>query len=318
MVNRVDNESSLLQNLIQETLKEQRRRRRWGIFFKLLTLGVISWFIFTLSQAEEEVGLSVTKPHVGLVDVYGPISTSTEANADDIVHGLTTALKSSGSRGVILRLNSPGGSPVQSDYVYQAIQRLKAQYPKKKIIAVCVDICASGAYYMAAAADQIYANPASMVGSIGVLLNGFGFVDTLQKLGIERRLLTSGQSKGFLDPFSPLKASDEAHAQAMLNEVHEQFIAAVKTGRGKRLASSPELFSGNIWTGATAKQLGLIDGFGSTGEVARSQFDTKNIVDYTLKPDYLQRFAQAFGTQMSERLALLLGIDAMTPLQARR
>jgi len=299
-----------LNALLTASIKEQRTRRRWGIFFKIVYL-IIVLVILALIFGKDTESSSTTGKHVALVDVQGIIMDGMEADADNIVKGLTQAFANKNSIGVILRINSPGGSPVQSDYVFSAMQRLRMQYPDKHLYAVCVDVCASGAYYMAVGAEKIYANPSSLVGSIGVLMDGFGFVETLQKVGVERRLLTSGQHKGFLDPFSPLKVDELAFAQDMLDDVHQQFINVVKQGRQNRLQlADPNLFSGMAWTGNKALDLGLIDDFASAGEVAREAFKTENIVDYTVQPDYLERFAQVMGAEMTNKAALLLGLNS--------
>jgi protease-4 len=208
----------------------------------------------------------------------------------------------------VININSPGGSPVQADYIYSNIVRLKKKYPNKKLYAVCNDICASAAYYVATAADEIYANPSSIVGSIGVLINGFGFVDTLNKLGIERRLLTAGSEKGFLDPFSPAKPQDNAYAQKMLTIVHQHFIKAVQDGRGTRLKNDPNIFSGLAWTGDQAKDLGLIDGFGSPGFVAREIIRNANIIDYTKKPGLLGSFTKDLSASFAHEIGAQFGL----------
>ena len=263
-------------------------------------------------------GLSTAKikrPHTALININGPIFSSSPTNADSIATSLRAAFKDKHTQGIILRINSPGGSPVQADYVFNEILRLRAKHPKIKVYAVCTDICASGAYYIAAAADDIYANPASLVGSIGVVYNGFGFVDTLQKLGIQRRLITAGAHKGFLDPFSPLKSTEKVFAQNMLNDIHNQFIESVKKGRGKRLIITAETFSGLVWPGNQAKKMGLIDGFASAGSVARDIIKNDNIVDYTVRPNYFERIAKHFGSAISSEAVKLLGLTSDRKLQ---
>ncbi|MEM1243803.1 MAG: S49 family peptidase [Pseudomonadota bacterium] len=302
-------ERKTLEKVLLETVKEQRRRRRWSIFFKLLYLLIFALFIFVLIPSKGLRSGYRFKPHTALIEVNGVISPNSIANADDIVAGLTKAFKDPYTKGVILRIDSPGGAPVQSAYVYNAIMRLRKKHPSVKVYAVCTDICASGAYYIAAAANDIYANPSSIVGSIGVLMNGFGFVGTLEKLGIQRRLIISGDEKGFLDPFSPLKPKDLAYAQKMLNIVHQNFINAVKQGRGQRLKITPEIFSGLAWTGVQAKQLGLIDGFASPGDVARNIIKAKHIVDYTKKPNIFERFGRTMGASFFHSFATQFGLD---------
>ena len=229
--------------------------------------------------------------------------------------GLRDAFEDTNTRGVILRINSPGGSPVQSGYVYDEIMRLKGLYPNVKVYAVISDIGASGAYYIAAAADEIYADKASLVGSIGVISSSFGFVDALDKLGVERRVFTSGENKAFLDPFSPLKKTDKAFWQNVLSVTHKQFIAQVKKGRGDRLKSTSKVFSGLIWTGEQALEMGLVDGLGSTGFVAREVIGEENIVDFTLKRSPFEEFADRLGIAAASTLANKFGVGADTPFR---
>lgn len=301
----------ILEKILLENLNEQKRKRRWGIFFKLIYLIIIIIFFFLLFGHNKLTSGALSKPHTALVNIKGEIFSGENASADNIVTGLTKAFKNSNTRGIILRINSPGGSPVQASYVYNEIMRLKAKYPKIKVYAVCSDVCASAAYYIASAADNIYADPASIVGSIGVLMDGFGFVDTLQKLGVERRLITAGSEKGFLDPFSPMTPQDRNYAQTMLNTVHQQFIAAVKRGRGSRLRSSPELFSGLAWTGEQALQLGLIDGYGSAGSVAREIIKNTNVIDYTKKSSLFSSFGQKMGSAFYHHFAEQIGLEGL-------
>ena len=305
-----------IQHLLTESIREQRLKRRWGIFFKLLFILVVGLFILLIFSFGSASSVGKTKqPHSALINISGPIFSNAPTNADSIATSLRAAFSDKNTQGIILRINSPGGSPVQADYVFNEILRLRAEHPKIKVYAVCTDICASGAYYIAAAANEIYANPASLVGSIGVIYNGFGFVDTLQKVGIQRRLLTAGQHKGFLDPFSPLKASEKVFAQNMLNDIHRQFINSVKKGRGKRLIITAETFSGLVWPGNQAKKMGLIDGFASASMVARNIIKNDNIVDYTVKPNYLERIVEHFGSAMGSELTKLLGLSSARQLQ---
>ena len=302
-------EMDMLQSLLLEQLKEQRRKRRWGIFFKVMYLGIIVLVLMSALLTKKHVKHNVSKPHAALVDIRGAIFDASEANADNIAKGLRRAFKDKNTKGVILRINSPGGSPVQSAYVYDEIKRLRGKYPDKKIYAVCTDLCASAAYYIAAASDEIYANKNSLVGSIGVLFNGFGAVDALKKIGVERRLYTAGKHKGFMDPFSPETEDDIQHTKQMLSQVHDVFTKSVKEGRGKRMQNNPEIFSGWIWTGVESKRLGLIDGFGSAGYVAREIIKTENVVDYTTKPNYIEQFAKRFGASMGRELRMMLGLS---------
>ena len=296
-------ERGVLERLALASLDEQRKRRRWGIFFKLLfatyLLGVL---LMTQSSLWGEKALA--NRYTALVEMEGVIEANGSANADTIISGLRAAFESKATVGVILRTNSPGGSPVQASYIYNEIQRLREKYPNTPLYAVIGDICASGCYYAVAGADQIYANPGSIVGSIGVLMDGFGFVDGMKKLGIERRLLTAGENKGMLDPFSPLDPKAKLHAQKMLQEIHKQFIDTVKEGRGDALKNDKDLFSGMFWTGAKAKELGLVDEFGSAGYVAREVIGAEEIVDFSVEPNLLDRFTQRFGAAMGKTLGL--------------
>jgi len=292
-------EANMIQKVLLETVNEQKRARRWRIFFRILYLLIIVGFFFitfsTRSSLSGRTGIR-SKPHVGVVDIKGVIAADEDANADNIVTSLQRALKDPKTVAVILRINSPGGSPVQADDIYNNILRLRQAYPNKPIYSVCSDMCTSAAYYIASATKDIYANQSSIVGSIGVLMNGFGFVDTIKKLGIKRRLITSGNDKGFLDPFSPLKPKDKQEITTMLNLIHEQFIQAVEKGRGARLKiKAPGLFSGRPWTGMQAKNLGLIDGFYSTGSLARKIIKNPNLVDYTRHKNFFQRLSRSMG-----------------------
>jgi len=309
-------EWQLIEKLLMQQNKESRRARRWGIFFKSLTflyLFVIL-FLFSVPSWMGESGAKLGGAHTALVDINGVISDQELASADAIVTGLRDAFEDENTRGMILRINSPGGSPVQSGYVYDEIMRLKGLHPNIKVYAVISDIGASGAYYIAAAADEIYADKASLVGSIGVISSSFGFVDTLEKLGVERRVFTAGENKAFLDPFSPLKKTDKAFWQNVLSVTHAQFIDQVKKGRGDRLKSDEQVFSGLIWTGEQALEMGLIDGLGSTGFVAREVIGEENIVNFTLKRSPFEEFADRLGIAAASTLANKFGVGADTPL----
>ena len=301
-------ERDVLNRLAFAALNEQRRARRWGIFFKALFFIYLFALLFYVPMEWERDGIGTGK-HTALIDLEGVISANSPANADNLVSGLRAAFKDKNTAAVILRINSPGGSPVQSGYVYDEIKRLREKYPQTKLYAVITDICASGGYYVAAAADEIYADKASIVGSIGVLMDGFGFVDSMKKLGVERRLLTAGEHKGVLDPFSPLKPEEVAHVQGLLDGVHKQFIASVKAGRGARLKDTPELFSGLFWNGEEGVKLGLVDGLGSSSYVAREIIGVEKIVDYTPRPDFLDQFTNRLGVSMAHGLGSLLGIS---------
>lgn len=302
----------LLEKTLLAGVQEQRRARRWGIFFKLLTFvylfGILALFT-PLMDMDKAASRSVT--HTALVEVRGMIADQEPASADNIVSGLRDAFKDSKTKAVILRINSPGGSPVQSGYIYDEIRRLRAEYPAIKLYAVISDLGASGAYYIASAADQIYADKASLVGSIGVTAAGYGFVGTMEKLGVERRTYTAGEHKAFLDPFQPQKPEETAFWQGVLETTHKQFIASVKQGRGDRLKDKehPELFSGLIWSGEQALALGLVDGLGSAGYVAREVVGEKELVDFTVEESPFDRFSKRLGTSIAERLALWMGFQ---------
>lgn len=292
-------EKEVIEKMLFEVLKEQRRNRRWRIFFRLLGLGIIVAILVAIFAVPSATAI---KPHTALIEIKGVIQESGKASAANVIEGLGDAFDDQNTKGVILDINSPGGSPVQSGLVFDEIVRLKKLHPKIKVYAVCSDICASGAYYIAAAADEIYADKASMVGSIGVLMNGFGFVGTIDKLGVERRLLTAGKNKAFLDPFSPLNDNQVKYADEMLSEIHQQFIQSVQNGRGDRLKNDPDLFSGLVWTGEKAQPLGLIDGLGSTQSVARDIIKEENIIDYTYHGGILQKFADNISSQASQQM----------------
>lgn len=297
---------TLLNKIVLDYMREQTRKRRWRFIIRGFFILLLVWLTYAIFFESTAANLSGSKPHVGLINLTGEIFDNHAANADDFIAGMKAAYKQEGMKALILRIDSPGGSPVQADYMYNAIRYYQTQYPKIKIYAVCVDMCASAAYYIASAADEIYANPSSLVGSIGVLYNGFGFVDTLQKLGVSRRLQTAGKNKGFLDMFSPINPEQEKHLQTMLNLIHEQFINQVKQGRGKRLVIDDELFSGLFWTGIQAKQRGLIDGFASSGEVARDVIKIEKIINYTSKPSMLDRMSSTMGAAMMNQLPMAL------------
>jgi protease-4 len=289
-------ERNVIERLALAALTEQQRARRWNIFFKLLLFIYLFIVLFLfLSEGWEEGGISAEK-HTALIEIEGVIGYDKQASADNVVAGLRAAFKNQKTRAVILRINSPGGSPVQSGYINDEIFRLRKLHPDIKVYAVITDICASGGYYIASAAHQIYADKASLVGSIGTVMDGFGFVGTLEKLGIERRLWAAGEHKGFLDPFSPLRPEDVSHIQRLLKEVHQQFIDIVKKGRGERLNEDPSLFTGLIWTGEQGLKLGLVDALGSSSHIAREVVHAERIVDFTEREDYLDRLAKQLGT----------------------
>jgi protease-4 len=299
---RPDWERSVLEKLAFAALEESRKARRWGIFFKLF-IAVYLLVLLLLAQSGTWGEKALAGKYTALIELEGEISTDSRASADLVITGLRAAFEDKSASGVILRANSPGGSPVQAAYIYSEIQRLREKHPDKPVYAVVGDVCASGCYYVIAAADRIYASPGSLVGSIGVLMDGFGFVEGMKKLGIERRLLTAGEHKGMLDPFSPLDAGDRRHAQKMLDEIHQQFIDAVKQGRGDALKPGKEIFSGRFWTGARARELGLVDDFGSASYVAREVIGAEEIVDYTQHENLFRRLTERFGAAVGRSLA---------------
>src|ERR1041384_3141332 len=256
-------EREIVARLATAALKEQRRARLWGIFFKLLTFAYVTLILIMTVDWQARTDLAGGKKHTALVELNGVIAPGADASAERIMTGLQAAFKDKNTQGVILRINSPGGSPVQSQLIYDEMRRLRKKYPDTPLYVVVEDICASGGYFVASGADRIYVAKASIVGSIGVLMNGFGFTGLMDKLGIERRLITAGENKGMLDPFSPVDQKDVQHAKVLINDVHQQFISAVKEGRGKRLKESPDMFSGLIWTGEKSVDLGLADALGS-------------------------------------------------------
>lgn len=290
-------ERDIIEKLATNALKEQRRSRRWGIFFKILGFAYFAVFLITLIDWDLP-GLSSGDQHTALVELEGIIASGENASADNVVSGLRDAFENEKSAAVVLKINSPGGSPVQASYINREIKRLRGLHPEKPLYAVVADICASGGVFAAVAADKIYADKASIVGSIGVRMDGFGFVEAIEKLGVERRLMTAGEHKAILDPFSPEDAFEKKHVQSLLDEIHKQFIDVVKEGRGDKLAKDESMFSGLFWTGEQALELGLVDGFGSAGYVAREVVGIEKIHDYTYREDIFQRFAQSFGSAL--------------------
>ncbi len=302
----------LLEKTLLAGVQEQRRARRWGIFFKLLTFIYLFGALVLFSPLlDMKKGATGGTAHTAVIEVRGMIADKESASADNIVGSLRAAFEDANTKGVILRINSPGGSPVQSGYIYDEIRRLRAEYPAIKLYAVITDLGASGAYYIASAADEIYADKASLVGSIGVTAATFGFVGVMEKLGVDRRVYTSGEHKAFLDPFQPQKAEETKFWQGVLETTHRQFIASVKQGRGERLkdAEHPELFSGLVWSGEQALQLGLVDALGNTSYVAREVIGEKELVDFTVKESPLDRFAKTLGSSVAEHVALWMGFQ---------
>jgi protease-4 len=306
-------EKKTLEKLVFDTLKEQKARRRWGIFFKALGFAWLFLLLAALtgwpSDAEKAEALGGGKV-TGVVNLSGIIAADSQNSAEKIDAALREAFKDPNTQGIILRSNSPGGSPVQSGIIYNEIKRLRQKYPNKKVYAVVEDICASGCYYVASAADAIYVDKASLIGSIGVLMDGFGFTGAMDKLGVERRLLTAGANKGFLDPFSPMKPEDAAYAHSLLDDIHQQFIDAVKAGRGNRLKINGQTFSGLVWTGEQGIQQGLADGYGTVDSVARDIIHADKTRDFTVRENWAERVAKQFGTEAAASIGkVLMGVS---------
>ena len=295
-----------IEKLALSGLKEQQTARRWSTFFKILTFAYL--FVILMLALGWLGGKSASGPHTALIEINGVIEPGGDVNADSVITSLNEAYEAAGTKGIILRINSPGGSPVQAGIINDEIARQKKLHPKIPVYAVVEDICASGGYYIAVAADKIYVDKASIVGSIGVLMDGYGFTEVMKKVGVERRLMTAGENKGMLDPFSPVNPKHQALAQTMLNEVHEQFKTVVRNGRGSRLKETPEVFSGLFWSGEQGIKLGLADALGSTSYVAREVIKQEEIVDYTYQETVVDRFAKRLGASMAKSL----GIDALT------
>ena len=282
-----------LEQVARSLLRERRTEQRWRVFFRLAWLGVVLAVLWGVVVARNHVK-ATSGPHTALVEVRGEIAADGDASAEGLVSALKSAFEDKGAQAVVLRINSPGGSPVQAGIINDEIRRLKAMH-KKKVYAVVEEVCASGAYYIAVAADEIYVDKASLVGSIGVLMDGFGFTGTMEKLGVERRLLAAGSNKGMLDPFSPQNEKQTAYAQAMLEQIHQQFIKVVQEGRGKRLKETPETFSGLFWNGEEAVRQGLADKFGNLDYVAREIVKAEEVIDYTPRDNVAERLAKRFG-----------------------
>jgi len=290
-------ERQALEHLLLENLKETRKARRWKAIFRVLTLLVFIGVIIAVFDFHlPGHGIGVEK-HTALVTLEGEISSSSPANASDINASLTSAFENEHSAGVILQINSPGGSPVQAGMMNDEIHRLRKLYPNKPFYVVVEDICASGGYYVAVASDQILVDKASLVGSIGVIMEGFGFTGLMDKLGVTRRMITSGSNKGMLDPFSKENPQQVEMVKTMIDEIHQQFITVVKEGRGARLKDTPELFSGRIWNGEQAVKIGLVDGYGTVDSVARDIFKAPDVLDYTVKENFAERVAKRFGAE---------------------
>ena len=295
-------ERNVLEKVALAAIAEQRTARRWGMAFKMLVM-IYLFLVLLLGMGWlKKAGDKSTGKHTAMVELRGVIASEGQASADNVTSGLQAAFKDSNTVGVVLRINSPGGSPVQAGYINDEIKRLRGLYPNIPLYAVVEDICASGGYYVAVAADKIYVDKASIVGSIGVVMDGFGFTGTMEKLGVERRAIAAGENKKFLDPFSPVNPAHKAFAEKMLAEIHEQFITVVRQGRGKRLKETPELFSGLVWVGPKSIELGLADALGSVDSVARDVIKAEDVVDFTPHENIAERVARKFGAAMAEAL----------------
>jgi protease-4 len=304
-------DQSVIERLAQDVLAERRRSRRWSIFFRSVAAVLAGLFliaVFALGGFGQKVCLDRC---TAMVRVDGEIHERGRASASNVISGLRQAFEYPQVKGVIVAINSPGGSPVQAGQIYDELRRLRAKHPEKRAVAVVQDMAASGGYYIAAGADQIYVDKASLVGSIGVIMQGFGFTGAIDKLGIERRVITSGERKGFLDPFRPLAPADETHIRSILDEVHGQFVKAVRDGRGTKLKESPELFTGLVWTGARAIELGLADALGSVDSVAREVIKADEVVDFTLEESLPDRVARRLGTTIARHISLELRTPAL-------
>jgi len=302
-------ESKLIRDLATAALKEQRRSRRWGIFFKLLTFAYLTVLLVVFMRSELATVPGGSDVHTAVIDVHGVISSEDDASAVRIVSSLQAAFDDERTAGIILNINSPGGSPVQAGEIYDEVVRLKGEHPEIPVYAVLGDICASGGYYVAVAADKIYADKATIVGSIGVRMGGFGFTGLMEKVGVERRLLTSGESKALLDPFLPENVVDKQHMQTLLDDIHTQFIDTVKAGRGDRLSTDSGLFSGLVWTGRQGLENGLVDELASESYVAREVIGAENIVSFNVKGSLADQLARQLGVSFAHALKLLLSFD---------
>ena len=298
-------ERGVLEKIALAGIKEQRSARRWGIFFKILTFTYVTLILFFAIDWKGRTEIMTDGKHTALVEVSGVIGPGTDASAERVNAALQAAFKDRNTQGVVVRVNSPGGSPVQSQNIYDEMRRLRVKYPAIPLYVVVEDMCASGGYFVAAGADRIYVGKSSLVGSIGVRMDGWGVTGLMDKLGVERRLLTAGDNKGFLDPFLPVDEKQKQHALAMLGEIHQQFINVVREGRGKRLKESPDLFSGLVWTGQKSVDLGLADGFGSLDYVAREVIKAEDIVDFSQKENLAEKFARRLGAGAASALAEL-------------
>ncbi len=294
-------EREAIENIALTAIKEQKRNRFWSVLFKTLTFVYLFLILFYMLNWIGGNSTRSTSSHTALIDLQGEIGVD-QVNADSVISSLQEAYENKHTKGVILRINSPGGSPVQAGIINDEIRRQRKLHPNIPVYAVVEDICASGGYYIAVAADKIYVDKASIIGSIGVLMDGFGFTGAMQKFGVERRLMTAGENKAMLDPFSPVNPKHQVLAQKMLNEIHQQFIAVVREGRGNRLKETPETFSGLFWSGEAGIRMGLADGLGSMDYVAREVIKEPNVVDFTSHEDFADRVAKRLGASMTQSL----------------
>lgn len=300
-------EREVIEKLALAAVAEQAKARRWGIFFKSIMFAylIVLSAVAIYPKISRDFGVD-SKDHTAVIDVVGMIAEGKEANADSIIESLRNAVKDEHTKGIILHANSPGGSPVQSSYVYEEIRKIKKEHPNLPVYAVVSDICASGCYYIVSASDKIFVNPSSLVGSIGVLMDGFGFVDVMQKLGVERRLFTAGAHKAMLDPFSPSKEEETHYVQSLLNQVHQQFIGAVKAGRGDRLKEYPDMFSGLVWTGEEGVKLGIVDAVGNQDYVAKELIGAETLVDFSQQEHLLDKIAGKLGASFGQAIGSML------------
>ncbi len=306
-------QKEVIEKLAMSSLKEQKAARRWGVFFKILTfLYLFTILAYAVGWVVKD-GNVVDGEHTALINVAGVIMPGGEVNANAVVGSLRNAYDDKGTKGIILKINSPGGSPVQAGMINEEIKRQKKLHPEIPVYAVVEDICASGGYYIAAAADKIYVDKASIVGSIGVLMDGYGFTDAMEKVGVERRLLTAGKNKAMLDPFSPVNPEHKAHAQSLLDEIHEQFKAVVREGRGERLKETADTFSGLFWSGEESIRMGLADALGTASYVARDVIKHEEIVDFTHKETLADRFAKRLGASIAKHI----GFDVEASIKLR-
>ena len=305
-------EREILEKVALAAVNEQTRARRWGVFFKSLTFLYLAILIGAALYPNLKKEMSVDgKGHTAVIDIVGVIAEGKDVNADSVIKSLRSAVKDKNTKGIILHSNSPGGSPVQSAYIYEEIRSIKKENPKLPIYAVVSDICASGCYYIAAASDKIFVSPASLIGSIGVLMDGFGFVDTMKNIGVERRLLTAGAHKAMLDPFSPPNPDETAYMQGLINQVHQQFITAIKDGRGTRLKETPDMFSGLVWTGEEGIKLGIADAYGSDRSVAKDLIGADKLVDFTESDQFLDKVMGKMGTSFGHALTSVLQMPTL-------